>query len=608
MSRFTYKSLDSKKSSVTKYTAHKSWTITDETAETYGVYAYTGSYRSSSFNIGDPLDTSAAAERINNGKYDRLVFDSIHHLYYSNPYNSYISGDSEFAGEQHRELLPFVEVFSIPTNIFGDRIKPGSVTLEAATADYYDDSYGNLISSAELPKGSPITNYPPTPSNTLVYLTFDEEWKHPSGSIISGKLKSSGENLNIYPKASNVKIGEGRLIRHVNLHSGYPNDYSEFRAGFLSGSLSDVTGSENVIEIENTIGLDNWNRDFAISMWINIPDTQPHSVDRNGPYDPSTGIRKMGSVTRNVIATSRGFIDNQQHDNIIPWEISIGNSLDPKPGTIYASRGIYGNITTLTSSTHHNTGSVDGFPMWRHITFQKTGSNLELYIGSGSQKFTSTNTWNASVDITSSVVTALDPLTDNRVTSHTNICLGAQRFGFKQIIEGSRDSGIPTKTVNPNYSANFRGGYDEFIVYNKALTKKQIYNKHYFKSHPYAGNIFYNHGMVTITNGMFDGNALPIQSDFTLGFKGSHDLTVHSFQCTIENGEYNMTLNPSARQGQTLNSERPKGFVTSSDFTPYITSIGLYNDRNELLAIGKLPQAVRSPKDFDITFIVQFDT
>ena len=57
---------------------------------------------------------------------------------------------------------------------------------------------------------------------------------------------------------------------------------------------------------------------------------------------------------------------------------------------------------------------------------------------------------------------------------------------------------------------------------------------------------------------------------------------------------------------------RPSGvysnFVTHSAFNPYITSIGLYNDEKELLAVGKLSRPIKKPKEYDISFTVRFDT
>ena len=164
---------------------------------------------------------------------------------------------------------------------------------------------------------------------------------------------------------------------------------------------------------------------------------------------------------------------------------------------------------------------------------------------------------------------------------------------------------------NNNYIKPFKGTYDEFAIYTKAIpSASSIYqNLVAGNSIPFTGNVFYNHGIIAITNQRAElGPANAITDNFTLTFDGSKDITAHSYKCVIENGEYNMTLNPTARQGHSLTNPKPQGFVTSSHFTPYITTIGLYNDKNELLATGKLGQPVKSPQDFDITFEVRFDT
>lgn len=48
--------------------------------------------------------------------------------------------------------------------------------------------------------------------------------------------------------------------------------------------------------------------------------------------------------------------------------------------------------------------------------------------------------------------------------------------------------------------------------------------------------------------------------------------------------------------------------VTGSAFHPYATTIGLYNDSNELLVVGKLATPYPIPSDTDITFIVRWDS
>ena len=65
--------------------------------------------------------------------------------------------------------------------------------------------------------------------------------------------------------------------------------------------------------------------------------------------------------------------------------------------------------------------------------------------------------------------------------------------------------------------------------------------------------------------------------------------------------------------GSTINWENtasigsPLGFVTSSFFNPYITTVGLYNEEFELLAVGKLAQPLQSSPTTDTTILVNID-
>ena len=49
-------------------------------------------------------------------------------------------------------------------------------------------------------------------------------------------------------------------------------------------------------------------------------------------------------------------------------------------------------------------------------------------------------------------------------------------------------------------------------------------------------------------------------------------------------------------------------FATGSDFSPYVTTIGLYNETNQLVAVGKLPRPLPISLYTDTTFVVNFDT
>jgi len=48
--------------------------------------------------------------------------------------------------------------------------------------------------------------------------------------------------------------------------------------------------------------------------------------------------------------------------------------------------------------------------------------------------------------------------------------------------------------------------------------------------------------------------------------------------------------------------------ITGSSFHPYATTIGLYNESNQLLVVGKLATPYPIPANTDMTFIVKWDS
>jgi hypothetical protein len=48
--------------------------------------------------------------------------------------------------------------------------------------------------------------------------------------------------------------------------------------------------------------------------------------------------------------------------------------------------------------------------------------------------------------------------------------------------------------------------------------------------------------------------------------------------------------------------------VTGSSFHPYATTVGLYNESNDLLVVGKLATPYPIPANTDMTFVVKWDS
>jgi len=152
-----------------------------------------------------------------------------------------------------------------------------------------------------------------------------------------------------------------------------------------------------------------------------------------------------------------------------------------------------------------------------------------------------------------------------------------------------------------------------------------------------CGNIFYGHGIAIITSdsqpqadvygtaiyggslyGTTDAEVVEnfvTSSNVTCSFSSSFVIFENQYKCTIRENEYNYTNNPTSLTGSTSNTgsiyypqnDTVKGFVTASYFAPYITTVGFYDNAQNLLAIGKLAQPLPTSATTDITILVNID-
>ena len=118
----------------------------------------------------------------------------------------------------------------------------------------------------------------------------------------------------------------------------------------------------------------------------------------------------------------------------------------------------------------------------------------------------------------------------------------------------------------------------------------------------FVGNIFYAHGLIVLTNQSY--YSFPSTDTFNISFQNEHIVYENEVRCIVKESDYNLSYNPSLSDS----SGSLYGFATSSSFYPYTTTIGLYNDENELLMVAKLGKPIMLSSDTDTTFIVRYDT
>lgn len=99
--------------------------------------------------------------------------------------------------------------------------------------------------------------------------------------------------------------------------------------------------------------------------------------------------------------------------------------------------------------------------------------------------------------------------------------------------------------------------------------------------------------------------AIASTTPFRIKLKSESTIYQTQVRCHINENEYNLSLNPSMT---TDTSGSMRDSVTGSYFQPYTTTVGLYNETNELVMVAKLAQPVPIPSNTDITFLIRYDT
>jgi len=167
---FAYKTLKGSDISISPYIANKQYTFPSNSLSSSGIIVYTGEYdpqyiiSGTVYNAFDPINDVK-----NNGQYRRLIFDSIQKLYYQN----YISGSqsgsffvsSSYENYNQTTLVsgafdatvvkifntntssatqPKIRVISIPQDIYGNGVQPGTFIISSSTYYIQDDGQGNL--------------------------------------------------------------------------------------------------------------------------------------------------------------------------------------------------------------------------------------------------------------------------------------------------------------------------------------------------------------------------------------------------------------------------------------------------------------------------------
>ena len=75
----------------------------------------------------------------------------------------------------------------------------------------------------------------------------------------------------------------------------------------------------------------------------------------------------------------------------------------------------------------------------------------------------------------------------------------------------------------------------------------------------------------------------------------------------MRENEFQYSLNPTLITGSNINSDTYYDIATGSYFTPYITTVGMYNNNYDLIAVAKLSNPLPVSQFTDTTIMVNLD-
>ncbi len=505
--------------SITPFYAHKQWTF-EGSYITSSLSTYTAKY------VPSNVAFYSQSSDIINGKYTRLLYNSINTTFYNNEtykFNTY-------------PLFYTASILSIPQLKYGERVKPGSFSYYTGywSSSVKDNSEGKLYIGDE-----PVSNVTYISNNNRTLHIGLSNLLDYNNTVITSSNTNEDSSLYLKTHYNNIKITES-----VNRFGAYFNQ---------SQSYIRVT--------HDPLNNFKYNDDFSIFFTIKLDNNYTSSVDISDIISKNI-TREVPNLPNPAKYTFPYYnILNETKVTPYPYRISIDNNSKK----ILFSRYDSNIVSTVTSSIGLPTGS------YQYVTCIKTGSNLSIYFNTSSVGTNTDNSALFTTNISDIFIGINGDITNNQLYNTT-----------------LSDVQIFTSPVN--------------ITQIESLIK-------YPDNNVYIGDIFYEQGIAVINNPKYISTIFSQNTiNDILTYKSSLLLFDNNIRCTVRENEFNDSYNPSLRVEKDGSSVTLQSFATASNFTPYITTIGLYNDQQELLAVAKTSYPVRSSYGTDLTFIVTYDT
>jgi hypothetical protein len=151
------------------------------------------------------------------------------------------------------------------------------------------------------------------------------------------------------------------------------------------------------------------------------------------------------------------------------------------------------------------------------------------------------------------------------------------------------------------------------------------------------GNVFYSHGIIVITRDTDTARLNMIDSNWQLNYQSTNTIYENEILLVVDEDEFNTSTNPTAvnfvnlvntqyttsvegiKRTSTYDAATIKPIFldyeysssidpTGSFIAPYVTTIGLYDENMDMVAVAKLGTPIKSTPDLPVNFLVRIDT
>jgi hypothetical protein len=557
---------------VRPFKAYKSYTINSNSEySSSGYRVHNALHNIHAIHVGDSSYRYPVNSIDNTNQH--VIWKSINHRYYQYPFDATRCHELTNNRVTEKYLHYSASILTLPYFDVGEQIKPGTVTVYGTPVNtqitLIDDGYGNLRDSYI------NTSSFASASNLMFYMSFNDEFRKfekQFGTISTGSVKYILDKQELIAQCVNVEITEG-ILDSNNISSGVASKHS-------NKSYIKVPHHTLFNKFNKT---DNW----SISFWYYI-DSSNITADAGVSI-----ISKYASIDESYITKNTNVRTLKPRNLTLPAYTSNTTAWNKlrTPMHIELVSGSSTVVQFVASNGTNSTvlsGSWGGLQTWHHCAIVNNSTNVKMYID------------NTLVDT--------DVLPVGTTSNLANLIIGNHN------------------TVN---SLSFPFKLDEIRFYNYAITESEVTslsNNHYLSGSLYqtnmAGNVFYRNGQIVVSSlmGKYNSGSGFFNNEWTASWKGTHTIYENEVMVRIPADQFNYTMNPTAtyRPASSVNStsdiekyngpgELFKSMFTSSFVNPYITTVGLYNDKAQLVAIGKLAQPVQKRDDIDMNIIVRWD-